>query len=486
MNHPEYLARWLDATHARTNYQALKRLINLDIDVDGEELNNLLRRSVQTSDDIIWDEDDSAVSKPIARKMHAEMWNNTVSVRARFESRVSAMWERQKAMYEKDPEWRKKKFASWYAKYPDREPTTAQDFWDRRRDRRSILWKALLLLKFPDGEHTTTQRIRTYEQTFALMTPEIRQLAADVGKPPLKLKDKQSVQAQIILAMKDSRLDHLFPQERKHMPMYTEDDDKLLGDMWREGHSKDAIAEVLGKKPSQIYSRWHSANNKYGWEADQERDYVLPGVVPKSKWTEEQDKQLASMMEQDCNNPSEISKALGKSKDACRKRYASKWNKIGLQTASDRGVEKKADREPAVPVGTVPQQWWTEEQDKLVASMRQQGYTWEDVSKAIGKSLGACRTRYNTTKRQQKAGIVRKSTTGLTYWTEEEDKQLFNLRKQGVMWRVIAEKTGRGLGACAKRHEKLMRENRNKLQGRSVGEAKEKSSWEDDSDSNSE
>ncbi|KAG6059820.1 hypothetical protein E4U16_006970 [Claviceps sp. LM84 group G4] len=160
---------------------------------------------------------------------------------------------------------------------------------------------------------------------------------------------------------------------------------------------------------------------------------------------------------------------------------------------------------------------WTEEEDKLLLTLKEAGGTWQEISESLGRTPAACRGHYfskrleisekessqgssqlkNETEErrlfqlkasdetwpeiaqrlpvrtnidcqrryeegldaydtERSQGSLQANLIKLKPWTEEEDKLLLKLKEAGGKWQEISESLGRTPGACRSRYGKYL------------------------------
>lgn len=95
---------------------------------------------------------------------------------------------------------------------------------------------------------------------------------------------------------------------------------------------------------------------------------------------------------------------------------------------------------------------FTPEDDATIVEMRRQGFLWQQVADALGRSKSSCQARMKIIIKH-KNGFSPKSRP----WTPEEDEKLFELRGQGLLWREVSAQIGHTETACASREKWLKR-----------------------------
>lgn len=99
---------------------------------------------------------------------------------------------------------------------------------------------------------------------------------------------------------------------------------------------------------------------------------------------------------------------------------------------------------------------YTPEEDRKLLEMREQGFSWRQISAALGrhkKSLQNHITVVLKRRKEEAAGIPPKSRP----WTAEDDERLFALRAEGLQWPEIGKRLGRTAAACSCRVKWLKR-----------------------------
>ena len=96
---------------------------------------------------------------------------------------------------------------------------------------------------------------------------------------------------------------------------------------------------------------------------------------------------------------------------------------------------------------------WTQEEEDLLVKLRNEGKSYEEISKKIGKNITACSKKWSkmnikskpTTEKIENATSTPKSKFKVAY-TKEDDEQILALRAKNVSYKDIAKQLGRNSG----------------------------------------
>ena len=120
-----------------------------------------------------------------------------------------------------------------------------------------------------------------------------------------------------------------------------------------------------------------------------------------SKWSQEEEALLWKMMSKMSGtvNWETVTKKLGRSKEACRKKYA-QLKKNPPVVLDNVQKDKTAKKKSWAPLKSkishsvkVPARW-TDQDTKILVNMRDTGKGWKEIGKYLGKSVNSCRKRY--------------------------------------------------------------------------------------------
>ncbi|KAG5968448.1 hypothetical protein E4U58_001850 [Claviceps cyperi] len=229
--------------------------------------------------------------------------------------------------------------------------------------------------------------------------------------------------------------------------LWTEKEDKLLLALKEAGGTWQEISEILGRTPG-------ACRGRYGKRLEVSEAESFQGSSQleneRGKWTEEEEKLLFQLKASDKTWP-EIAKRLpGRTDIDCQRRYEESLDVYEIET------ERSQGRPQAKLIKLKP---WTEEEDKLLLTLKEAGGTWQEISESLGRTPCACRTRYvkrlavsETDKSQDSLKLRNEGGK----WTEEEGKLLLALRKAGGTWQDISESLGRTPCACRSRYIKRL------------------------------
>jgi DNA-binding CsgD family transcriptional regulator len=94
---------------------------------------------------------------------------------------------------------------------------------------------------------------------------------------------------------------------------------------------------------------------------------------------------------------------------------------------------------------------WTDEEDKKLTQLINDGKTYEQASEEIGRSYRSVKHRVRTLKLKSPIYHVNKP-----FWTEEIDHRILELRSQGHTFRYIADDLGKSESGVADRFYALV------------------------------
>ena len=100
---------------------------------------------------------------------------------------------------------------------------------------------------------------------------------------------------------------------------------------------------------------------------------------------------------------------------------------------------------------------WTPARDEQLAELWIAGTADEDISEAMGKTVGAVRSRAARLRMgvRDRTLMGNPRADGKAYWTAEEDQRLLDLRRRGMKLRLMGEALGRSWSAVHSRLQKL-------------------------------
>jgi len=94
---------------------------------------------------------------------------------------------------------------------------------------------------------------------------------------------------------------------------------------------------------------------------------------------------------------------------------------------------------------------WTPEDDAILERLRTEGASYEDCVKATGKSIHACKKRWQRIQRNRRPEHERLGKP----WTAQDDECLLRWRRDGVRWEDVAKRLGRPMDGCRSRYRRL-------------------------------
>jgi hypothetical protein len=145
-------------------------------------------------------------------------------------------------------------------------------------------------------------------------------------------------------------------------------------------------------------------------------------------WTAEQLQKLKDLREVDGLPWKDIAIILGRKKICCKNRY-------------HEGIEEENPAKSGIP--------WTQEEDAMLIQLVEDEVrllSYRDIGAKIGRSGGACKTRYFNLGRGKRGGAP---------WTLEEECQLVDMVNSGLDYETISIKLKRSDSACRVKYAKV-------------------------------
>lgn len=96
---------------------------------------------------------------------------------------------------------------------------------------------------------------------------------------------------------------------------------------------------------------------------------------------------------------------------------------------------------------------WTDDEDLELKRLVVEGKRWEDISIQLNRSMAASKTRWSN----QRSRLMSIEEEGVCYkpWTDDEDKYLIELIEKGEKWRIIAKELKRSIRSCSSRSKRI-------------------------------
>ncbi|KAG6043711.1 hypothetical protein E4U39_004228 [Claviceps sp. Clav50 group G5] len=223
---------------------------------------------------------------------------------------------------------------------------------------------------------------------------------------------------------------------------WTEEENKLLLTLKEAGGTWEEISESLGRTSGACRGHYFLKRLEISENESSQGSSQLKNET--EEWTVEEEKRLFQLKASDETWPEISNRLPGRTDIDCQRRYEERLD--AYDTEMSQGSLQAKLNKP-----------WSEEEDKLLLKLKEAGGTWQEISESLGRTPGACRSRYGK-HLEVKVSETEKSQGSLQLdnervkWTAEEEKLLVQLKASDKTWQEISERLGRTPRACRIRH----------------------------------
>jgi len=124
---------------------------------------------------------------------------------------------------------------------------------------------------------------------------------------------------------------------------------------------------------------------------------------------------------------------------------------LGL-TRAQIGDRRRRLKIPAVSTPTL----WTAQNDAELVRLKAQGKSYAQVAAELGRTHDSVKTRYQRIRRPEQRTHPRQRICGNgEAWSAREDAKLRQWREEGISWVEISRRLGRKPGACQSRQRRM-------------------------------
>ncbi|KAG5958863.1 hypothetical protein E4U56_005266 [Claviceps arundinis] len=216
---------------------------------------------------------------------------------------------------------------------------------------------------------------------------------------------------------------------------WTDEENKLLLELKKAGRTWREISESMGRTSGACRSHYFGKRFQVSETETSQGSLQLEN---EKEWTAEEEKSLFQLKASDKTWPEIANRLPGRTDLDCQRRYEERFDAYETEMPQGSLQAKLNKLKP-----------WTEEEDKLLLTLKEAGGKWQEISESLGRTSYACQSRYG--KCIEKVSETEKLKNERVKWTAEEDKLLFQLKASDKTWQEISERLERTPSACQAR-----------------------------------